>query len=455
MDIDFVRSQFPALADGYIYADNAGGSQCNKGVIDAITDYLCRTNVQLGADYSIGVKSTTRVSMGPAATALLVNSSSPSEIIFSNASTQLSENLARALEHTIRPDGEDEFIAMCEHETNVGPWQKLAGRTRNKLLFWNPTRIQDAGSNQDGSNPYAVGYLVENLIPLLSSKTRLVALSACSNILGSFMDIKNITKIIRETVHERSGGLGRVEVVVDCVAYAPHRRIDVRDWDVDYAFFSYYKVYGPHIAAMYVRAGSAQSSLGSISHYFITDPTNRLQLGGPGYELTYAISRVLPYLMSIGNANTSDSSLVEKVISSTDELSIGSALTKSFDAIAKQESTLVERLIGFLTEKKQWNRGIRVVGGVDLRERAPTISFVVVEGKDGEPAMRSQDIVAGVDAQGGIGIRFGHFYAARLIEFLGLPETDGVVRVSLVHYNTLEEVDAIITALKKAIGLKD
>ncbi|KAG8799770.1 hypothetical protein FRC17_007047, partial [Serendipita sp. 399] len=428
MNVNFLRSQFPALSDGYIYADNAGGSQCTKGVIDSITDYLSNTNVQLGADYSVGMKSTARVSMGPAATALLVNASSPSEIIFSNSSTQLAENLSRALEPSIKPDGGDEFIATFEHEANVGPWQRLAKRTRNDLIFWKPTRLQNSDSDQEGSNPYDVGYDIQSLIPLLSAKTRLVAISACSNILGSIMDIKEITKVIRQTVHDKSGGQQRVDVVVDCVAYAPHRRIDVQDWDVDYAFFSYYKVYGPHTASMYIKADSAQSSLNSIAHYFITDPTNRFQLGGPGYELTYASSRVLGYLLSVGSSSPPDASLSDQSVLSMDKSSIDEALLKSFDAIAKHEFKLNQRFISFLKAKQQWNRGIRIVGSTDLDQRAPTISFIVLEGKAGEPAMRSKDVVAGVDAQGGIGIRYGHFYAARLIEYLGLPESDGVIR---------------------------
>jgi selenocysteine lyase/cysteine desulfurase len=165
-----------------------------------------------------------------------------SEVIFSNSSTQLAENLARALEPGIAAGSE--FIVTFEHEANVGPWQRLAQRTKSKLLLWKPTRIQ---SNEENvKNPFAVEYAIESLVPLLTAKTRLVAISACSNILGTFMDIKKITKTVREAVRQKSEGNGKVEVVVDCVAYAPHRRIDVQDWDIDYAFFSYYKV-SPHV----------------------------------------------------------------------------------------------------------------------------------------------------------------------------------------------------------------
>ena len=147
------------------------------------------------------------------------------------------------MEPSIKMDGQEEFIATLEHEANVGPWQRLAKRTNNQLHFWKPTAINSGTAPRASS--YAVGYNLEALEPLLSAKTRLVALSACSNILGSFIDIKRIAQRIREIVQEKSLGKQRVEIVVDCVAYAPHRRINTVDWDVDYVFFSYYKVRPP------------------------------------------------------------------------------------------------------------------------------------------------------------------------------------------------------------------
>lgn len=114
LDITQVRSQFPALASGFIFADSAGGSQSLKPVIDNISDYLLNTNVQLGADYSVSVQSTKRVSEGAVAAAKLFNASSPDEIAFSSSSTMNLENLARGLDRDIHPG--DEFIITGEHE---------------------------------------------------------------------------------------------------------------------------------------------------------------------------------------------------------------------------------------------------------------------------------------------------------------------------------------------------
>lgn len=114
-DVTNARSHFPALKSGYIFADNAGGSQAAKEVIDRISDYLANTNVQLGADYSVSIEATKRVMVdGPTEAAKLFNAQSPDEIVFGSSSTMNLENLARGLEDGIQPG--DEFIITGEHE---------------------------------------------------------------------------------------------------------------------------------------------------------------------------------------------------------------------------------------------------------------------------------------------------------------------------------------------------
>ncbi|KAH8994592.1 hypothetical protein EDB92DRAFT_1850161 [Lactarius akahatsu] len=139
------------------------------------------------------------------------------------------ENLARSIEGDVLND--EEILVTVEHEANVGPWKKLAARKGLTLKHWHP-RITDP------SNPYSLAYDVQDLLPLI--KTRLVAFSACSNILGSIIPVKNVIAATRSRAAEL--GVRRIEFSVDCVAYAPHRRMDVQDCDVDYAVFSFYKV---------------------------------------------------------------------------------------------------------------------------------------------------------------------------------------------------------------------
>lgn len=117
---------------------------------------------------------------------------------------------------------------------NVGPWKKLAAKRGLTIKTWHSTPT-------DPKNPYSVALKLEELAPLLSAKTRIVAFTAASNVLGGVVDVPAVTALVKKMVLQEKGGR-KVETIVDCVAYAPHRRIDVQAWDVDYMVFSYYKV---------------------------------------------------------------------------------------------------------------------------------------------------------------------------------------------------------------------
>ncbi|KAJ7161164.1 pyridoxal phosphate-dependent transferase [Mycena filopes] len=416
LDVEYARSQFPALKSGFIFADNAGGSQITQASIDLIVDYLSNTNVQLGADYSVSVASTTRVFGAAEEARQLFNADTTDEIVFGPSSTANFDNLARGLENGINEG--DEFIITGEHEANCGPWKKLAARRGAVIKYWHSTPTNP-------NNPYSLSLKVEELLPLISAKTRIVAFTATSNLLGSVVPVQEITKAVRAEAAAK--GAPKVEVSVDCVAYAPHRRMDVKAWDIDYCAFSFYKVYSPHISAMYVRA-PALASVTSIVHHFLRPAyAYKLQPGGPGYETVYGTKAALPYLLSLTPAKD---------------------LSATFDAIAAHETKLVTTLLSYLTAPEQAARGLRVVGAEEPGPtRLPTISFVVV----GDRPMRSKDVVKVFDARGGIGIRWGHFYAYTLSTQLPPPadKDDGVVRVSLVHYNTVEEVEKIISIFKE------
>lgn len=413
--VDVARVHFPSLLSGFVFADNAGGSQCAELVAKRILDYLVNTNAQLGADYSISAESTRRVSAGIAVAAELFNAASPDEIVLGSSSTLNLENLARSIEEGILDD--EQIVVTGEHEANVGPWKKLAARKGLTLKHWRP-RITDP------SNPYSFAYEVEDLLPLITAKTRLVAFSACSNILGSIVPVKDVIAAARSRAAEL--GVRKIEFSVDCVAYAPHRRMDVQDWDVDYAVFSFYKVFGPHISALYTRAAALRSSVASIAHHFLRVDTvgYKLQPGGPGYELVHGAAGVPIYLRSLTPEGT---------------------LEAAFVASAAQESALSDRFLGFL---RGYAPRVRIVGDAhNGSSRAPTISFVV-------QGIRSRDIVRACDETGTIGIRYGHFYAYTVVTEMDpkVDIDDGVVRVSLVHYNTVDEVDRIIDVLKGVLA---
>ncbi|KAL4063779.1 pyridoxal phosphate-dependent transferase [Scleroderma yunnanense] len=421
IDLEKVRARFPSLRAGYIYADNAGGSQVCQEVLDRIFDYLCNTNVQPGAAYSVSEQSSQRILEGINAAALLFNAASTVEVGFGSSTGLIFENISRAMENDITVG--DEIIITEEHEAHCGPWKRLADRRGAVVKYW---RTMVTSEN----NPFSLGYNLHDLLLLLSPKTRLVAISACSNVLGSVMPIEDIVSALRKRARELM--TPKLEVSVDCVAYAPHRRINVQKWDVDYCVCSLYKVYGAHNAVFYMRSGALQSSLSKIVHHFVAAESSarKIEIGGPGYELVYSAAGVVSYLLALTPYHSLDA---------------------SFDAIAEYEQHLMKPLLSFLTDQKQYERGVRVVGNGKVDEsRVPTISFVVV----GQTPIKSQNIVNFFDSKGGIGIRYGHFYAYSLVANMNprIDPDDGVVRISFVHYNTVKEVERILEVLKEVLA---
>jgi len=404
----FVRSQFPTLESDWIFFDNAGGSQILKPVLDRINQYLLQTNVQHGASYQISQQAMERVQEAARFMAQYINAADPAEIVTGSSTSLLLRILSICISKTFR--FEDEIIVTnCDHEANIGPWQDLesVGFTVKKWEI----------------NRETLQLHIEDLQKLMTDKTRLVAFTHSSNVIGTMNPIKEITKI----VHER-GAL----VCVDGVAYAPHRLIDVQELDVDFYLFSYYKVYGPHYAQLYGKKEHLLKMPG-INHFFIgqTEIPYKFQPGSVNYELCSSMLGLQDYIKTFCETF------------SKKDLSKDPKAQKNFvfHWIARHEEKLASRLLKFLNSRKN----VRIIGHdkPDRKIRVPTISFVV----DGK---RSDEITQKVDPHK-IGIRFGHFYAKRLIDDLGLEPQNGVVRVSMVHYNTEEEVDRLIGVLDKII----
>ncbi|KIK62697.1 hypothetical protein GYMLUDRAFT_41615 [Collybiopsis luxurians FD-317 M1] len=400
LNVSQIRSHFPALKSGYIFADNAGGSQIPREVVERISDYLLNTNVQINVDYSISRQSTARVTEGVKAAVELFNAESPERVILGASSTANMDNLARCLEDEIS-EGDELILMDGEHEANNGTWKKVAERRGAVLKYWCPTQVSPS------VNPCAIIHEVEQLLPLISNRTRIVAFSACSNILGSALPVGDISRMVRERAAAK--GAKNVQISVDCVAYAPHRKIDVQDWNIDFCMLSFYKVYGPHAAALYARS-VANRPRSSVAH-----------------ELVYGTSGIPPYLLSLTPYNN---------------------LASSFDAIASHERSLLKPLLDFLTHPAQRRRGVMVVGEETVdASRVPTVSFVV----QGKAGIESKEIVKMVNRRGGVGIRW-YGYSCSTASGEPLPVTNGVARISLVHYNTVDEVHKIIEILEEALS---
>ena len=401
LDLDFVRSQFPALADGFAYFDNAGGSLVLGGVADRVRDYMVTTSVQTGASYPQSQRAVERLREARQRIALLLNASRPEEIVLGPSTTVLCQFLARAMEGRLKP-GDEIVVTDFDHESNIGPWRRLEERGI-VIKTWS-------------LDPDSLTIDLDALEALMSERTRLVAVTHTSNILGTINPVAEIAR----RVHARGA-----EIVVDAVAYAPHRAVDVQAWDVDYYVFSFYKTYGPHFAVLFGKYDKLLE-LDGLYHYFYGRdkvPT-KLEPGNTNYELAWGAAGIVDYVDALGGG-TRDRA----------------AITRAFDDIAAHEATLAERLLGYLRSRND----TRVIGlrTSDAAQRVPTIAFKI-EGRDSAAIVRETD-------RHDVGIRFGDFHSRRLIEHLGLAENGGVVRVSMVHYNTVDEVDRLIGALEQAL----
>ncbi|KAH7308566.1 pyridoxal phosphate-dependent transferase [Stachybotrys elegans] len=387
--VEKARAAFPALASPQIFGDNAGGSQVlgtvaermrrsNKPCTNSISTYLIKTNVQLGASYPASQQSTALYSAGYKAAAKYVNAHED-EIVLGASATQVLFNLAASLKF----NADDEVIVSeLDHESNIDPWLYYARRTGFKIKWW---------TSSDPKNPMLE---LDTLKGLLTEKTRLVAFTHSSNILGHIHDVRAIAN----EVHKIPGAM----ICVDAVAYAPHRLIDVKQLGADFYVFSWYKVYGPHMALLY-GSMAAQEQMDSLGHYF--NPSNtlssKLGLAASNYELLQSLVPLVEYF--------------------------GDDPAEMWAGIEKHEETLQKRLIDYISSRPDIT--IRGEPSPDTSRRLPTISFTV-EGRS------SRSIVEAMESISNVGIRWGHFYSKRLVEkVLGL-EGDGVVRVSLVHYNT-------------------
>jgi len=406
LDLNAIRAEFPALAGDTVFLDNAGGSQVLARVADRVRDYLLTSSVQLGASYAASQLAGEKVLAARRAVAELVNAAHDDEVVMGGATTALMFMLTQALMASVQP-GDEIIVTETDHEANIGGWMRLqqAGAV---IKVWHV----DRGS---------LALELHDLEPLLGPRTKWLAMTWASNILGTVNPVADVAR----RVHAVGG-----RVCVDAVAYAPHRLVDVQASGADVVVFSFYKVFGPHYAVMWVERGLLLS-LPSLNHYFIGPEVvpYKLQPGNVNYELSYGCIGIHEYLCDIGTVLIAEGSARQR-------------MQAAFDAFEAHENALAERLLQWLRTKKS----VRVIGrpAADDDRRVPTISFVVA----GAP---SEAIVRHVD-QHGIGIRFGDFYAKRLIEALGLQAQGGVVRVSIAHYNTQGEIDRLIRHLDEVIA---
>jgi cysteine desulfurase family protein (TIGR01976 family) len=398
--IEAIRARFPSLQSGFIYLENAGGSQVPREVADAMREYMLNNYVQLGAGYEISQRSTAVVAEAHLFINELMNGKQ-GQTILGPSSTQLFYMLAECYSRALHP-GDQIIIAETGHEANVGPWAKLSDRGFD-VRVW---RV----------DPQTRQCSIQGLQGLLCERTKIVAFPHVSNLLGEIVDVKQVTEIAH-----RAGA----RVVVDGVAYAPHRAIDVDDWDVDWYAYSTYKVFGPHMGALYGKQEAFEELTGP-NHFFIPkDNPYKFQLGGASHEGCAGLLALKEYFAFLTGSEAYEGYNTVK---------------GAFEVIELCELPVQKALIDYLRSKPE----ITIIGPEHGdSSRVCTVSFT-------HSKKTPIEIVAEVDRLK-IGIRYGHMYAYRLCRTLGIDTQHGVVRVSAAHYNTVEEIKILCDVLESVL----
>lgn len=408
--VERLRTEFPALQrpGAGVFFDNAAGAQVPQAVFDAINEHLLVRNVQRGGRYAQSVAVDETIARARDSVAAFVNARQPNEIAFGLNATSFIRIISLAVGQTLRQgsDKRNEIIVTdLDHEANVATWLALAPLGA-EFRWW---RMRDDGTLH-----------LEDLAPLLTPRTRLLACPVASNALGTIVDVRGAADL----VHAAGG-----EIFLDCVHFAPHGRVDVQAFDCDYLVCSGYKIFGPHMGFLWGRYELLER-LPTFREDFIPDaPPGKIEAGTVSYESVAGMDAAVRYLARLGRSLASADSDMR-----TD-------IARAMQAIHAYERGLTLEMLKVLRACNARVHGI--ADPSQIARRVPTFAFNL----DGiEPAAVTEAM-----ARAQIGIRDGHMYSPRLMRRLGLPEASGTVRVSLVHYNTVAEIQRFGNVLTAAI----
>jgi cysteine desulfurase family protein (TIGR01976 family) len=399
--VEDIRRDFPALKRQHnrkavAYLDGPGGTQVPRIVVDRMTEYLYHHNANTHWRYPTSWETDVMIREARVTLASCLNGA-PEEIAFGANMTTLTFHLARALGRGW--DETDEIvITELDHHANVAPWRALE-RERGvqiRLVRMNP---------EDGSLD------LEDLERKVGPRTRLVAIGAASNALGTMTDVPRVAAIARAR-----GAL----VFVDAVHYAPHALVDVKRFDADFLACSAYKFYGPHIGVLWCKRELLERLDVPRLDPAPDDAPERLETGTQNHEGIVGAAAAVDYLASIGTREAGS----EK----------RAALAIAFADLHARSAALFDRLWHGLGDIKS----VRRFGLPPDRPRTPTLAFRV----DG---MTSDDVAVAL-AERGLFVSHGDFYAATVIERLGVG-ADGVVRVGCSAYTNDDEIDRVIEAV--------
>ena len=411
LDLTRVRAQFPSLSQTVagqpaVFFDGPGGTQVPQRVIDAISNYLKISNANTHGAYATSQRTDAVVADARAAMADFFGCD-PDEVVFGPNMTTLTFAISRSIGRELGP-GDEILLTHLDHDANVSPWRALEERGVT-------IRIVDINEDDCTLN-------LADLEQKINTRTRVVAVGYASNAVGTINDVKEIIRLAH-----KKGALA----YIDAVHYAPHGPIDVRGLDCDFLACSSYKFFGPHMGILYGK----REHLQRLQPYKVRANTNavpgRWEWGTLNHECIAGITACVDYLADLGRQVESTASTRR------------AALLAAYSAIQQHERGLAETLIsGLLAIPGLKFYGIRDLAKMD--QRCPTVAVRIAGKTPLELATKLGDR--------GFFTWDGNYYALNLSERLNVEKDGGFLRIGLAHYNTSEEVQRFLAALREIAG---
>lgn len=397
MDLTEIRSRFPSLerqinGRHVIYFDGPGGSQVPASVTESISRHMLQSNANASPNFATGQETIQLVSEVRNKVASFLNCSI-NEVSFGQNMTSLTFAFSRSLAQTWN-EGDRIIVSEMDHDANISPWL-LAAKERGvevKVIPFDPSKATID---------------VDDIVPLLNDRTKLVAITLSSNLIGSQVNISAFC----EKVHN-AGAL----VFVDATHHAAHHRIDTQELGCDLLVCSAYKFFGPHIGVLYGRTNVMEKLVPYKIDPAPTSSPNCWETGTQNFAAIAGLGAALDYILAVGGEGNKDYSV-------------------SFAKIEELEQNLSEH---FLHRLNGLN-GFILHGVQTIENRSPT--FAVTSEK-----AKPEELAKFLGGQG-IFVWNGHMYAVRLVDALGLKREEGVLRIGLMHYNTVEEIDSLFDLL--------
>ncbi|GAA3803726.1 cysteine desulfurase-like protein [Sphaerisporangium flaviroseum] len=407
LDLESVRQQFPALQrsgeDGtpIIYADAPGGTQVPQRVVQAMTSYLIETNSNIEGEYAASIATDQLILKAREYGGSFVNGD-PVGVAFGQNMTTLNFLLTRAIGRTLEP-GDEILTTTLDHDANVAPWLLLA---EDRGLV-----VRQVGVTDD------LRLDLDDLAAKLTPRTRVVAFTLASNAIGSVSDARQATDLAHQ-----AGALAWV----DAVAYAAHRRIDVKSIGCDVVLCSPYKFFGPHMGMAWIRPDLAETLPAErVRPAGILPPGHRFETGTLSHEALAGFVAAVDHIASLGGGED-----------------LTTRLTSAYRAISAHEGRLAERFLDGLGQLSGW----RLFGPAKYSPTQRVATFGLL-GSLAPPSSLARQL-----AERQVYAWNGNFYALDLVRHLGVDIEEGLLRLGFCHYNTVEEVDAVLGHLSEMSG---